>query len=138
MNGQRKAVWPAVATWLILAATASGAGIARELWLRPVVGEQAAHQIGTLAVCGLFIAVIGAFVARTKPSVAHAAIVGVAWLVAALLFEFGFGHWVDGLPWSRLLADYDLSQGRLLLLVWLIVAVGPLAWVALAARRTRP
>jgi hypothetical protein len=138
MSRRRRAIWPAVATWLILAATASAAGVARELWLRPIAGEQAAHQIGTLVGCALFIAVIGAFVARTKPSVPHAAIVGLAWLVAAVLFEFGLGHWVDGLPWSRLLADYDLRQGRLLLLVWLTVAVGPLAWVALARRRTQP
>jgi hypothetical protein len=138
MSRRRRAIWPAAATWLILAATASAAGVARELWLRPIVGEQAAHQIGTLVVCALFIAIIGAFATKTKPSVPHAAIIGVAWLAAAVLFEFGLGHWVDGLPWSRLLADYDLRQGRLLVLVWLTVVVGPVAWVALAARRAGP
>ena len=80
---------------------------------------------------------IGAFVVRTKPSVRHAAMVGVVWLGAAVLFELGLGHWLDGLSWSRLLADYDLRQGRLLLLVWLTVAAGPAAWAAVAARRVR-
>ena len=86
--------------------------------------------------CALFVGAIGAFVVRTKPSVRHAAIVGVSWLGAAVLFEFGLGHWLDGLSWARLLADYDLRQGRLLLLVWLTVAVGPARrWAAVVARR---
>ena len=40
-------------------------------------------------------------------------------------FEFGFGHYVDGLTWTRLLADYDLSEGRLLLLLWGTICAGP-------------
>jgi hypothetical protein len=135
MSAGRRTIWPAVATWLILAATASAAGMVRELWLRPRVGERPAHQLGTLLVCVLFVAVIGAFVARTKPSVPHAAMVGAAWLAAAVVFEFALGRWLDGLSWSRLLADYDLRQGRLLLLVWFTVAVAPPAWAAVAARR---
>ena len=34
-----------------------------------------------------------------------------------MLFELGFGHWVAGHPWSRLLADYDLLAGR----IWVLV-----------------
>ena len=63
--------------------------------------------------------------------------IGVAWLLCAIAFEFGFGHYVDGLPWSRLLADYDLSQGRLLLLVWSAVGVGPSVLACLASPRVK-
>jgi hypothetical protein len=41
---------------------------------------------------------------------------------------------VDGLSWSRLLADYDISRGRLLLLVWVTLGGGPFL---LARRRPR-
>ena len=41
-----------------------------------------------------------------------------------LLFEFGVGHYLFGSPWHRLLADYNLLEGRVWLLVplWLLVA----------------
>jgi len=60
-----------------------------------------------------------------RPSPEQALAIGLGWLVAAIAFEFGFGHFVDGLSWSRLLSDYDLSRGRLLLLVWVTVGGGP-------------
>ena len=111
--------------WLIFAGVATAAGIARETWLVPRVGELRAHQVGTLVVCAMFLAVIGAFVRRTRPSPREALSIGAGWVLLAVAFEFGFGHYLDGLPWSRLLADYDLTRGRLLLLLWLTVGDGP-------------
>lgn len=112
--------------WLIFAGVATSAGIVRETWLVPRIGELRAHQVGTLLVCGIFLAVIAVFIRRTRPSAQEARSIGVWWVLVAIAFEFGFGHYLDGLSWSRLLADYDLSRGRLLLLVWLTVGVGPL------------
>jgi hypothetical protein len=112
--------------WLIFAGVATSAGIVRETWLVPRIGELPAHQVGTLLVCGIFLAVIAVFIRRTRPSAQEARSIGVWWVLVAIAFEFGFGHYVDGLSWGRLLADYDLSRGRLLLLVWLTVGVGPL------------
>jgi len=111
--------------WLIFAGVATASGIVRETWLVPRLGELRAHQAGTLAVCAMFLAIILAFIRRTRPSAQEALSVGMWWLLAAIGFEFGFGHYVDGLSWSRLLADYDVSRGRLLLLLWLTVAAGP-------------
>jgi hypothetical protein len=39
---------PSAGFWLILAAIATAAGIARELWLVPQIGELPAHQPGGL------------------------------------------------------------------------------------------
>jgi hypothetical protein len=111
--------------WLIFAATATAAGIIRETWMVPRVGELRAHQVGTLVVCALFLGVIRIFVRRARPSKGEAIWIGLCWVLLAVAFEFGFGHYVDGLSWSRLLADYDLTRGRLLLLVWLTVGAGP-------------
>jgi hypothetical protein len=114
-----------LAFWLIFAAIATGAGITRELWLVPQLGGLRAHQVGTLFVCAAFLAVIAVFVKRTRPSPEEALAIGIGWLLAAVAFEFGFGHFVDGLSWTRLLSDYDISRGRLLLLVWVTVGGGP-------------
>ena len=72
-----------------------------------------------------------------RPSTREALCVGAWWTLLAVGFEFGFGRYVDGLSWSRLLSDYDLSRGRLLLFVWLTVALGPatLTWALGAAQR---
>jgi hypothetical protein len=111
--------------WLIFAGVATAAGMMRETWLAPRLGELRAHQVGTLVVCAMFLAIILAFIRRTRPSRHEAISVGMWWLLVAIAFEFGFGHYLDGLSWSRLLADYDLSRGRLLLLLWLTVGAGP-------------
>ena len=46
------------------------------------------------------------------------------WLVMTVAFEFLFGHYVTGHSWTWLLRDYDLSAGRvwLVLLVWITVS----------------
>lgn len=120
--------------WLIFAAIATAAGITRELWLVPQLGELRGHQVETLFVCAAFLAVIALFVKRMQPSPEEALAIGIGWLVAAVAFEFGFGHFVDGLSWSRLLSDYDISRGRLLLLVWITVAGGPFVLARLHQR----
>ena len=33
-------------------------------------------------------------------------------------------------PWNKLLADYNIFQGRLLIVVWLSTLLSPLAWGA--------
>jgi hypothetical protein len=56
--------------------------------------------------------------------VKNALIVGFVWLFLTILFEFGFGHYIMGNPWGKLLRDYNLAEGRVwsLFLVWLIIA----------------
>jgi hypothetical protein len=116
---------PALAFWLLLAAIASTAGIVREVWLVPRLGELVAHQAGSVAVTAAFLALIAVFVRHFNLTPDQALVIGGAWLAAAIVFEFGIGHYVDELSWGRLLSDYDLTRGRLLLLVWIAVGVGP-------------
>ena len=50
--------------------------------------------------------------------------IGGIWLALTVAFEFLFGHYVMGHPWSRLFHDYNLLEGRLwvLVLVWTFIA----------------
>lgn len=125
---------PSAAVWLIFAVIATAAGIARERWLVSRIGELGAHQVGTLLVCTAFLAVIAIFVDRMRPSRREAMAIGIAWLLFAMAFEFGFGRFVDGLSWNRLLSDYDLLRGRLLLLVWITIGAGPFVFARLYSR----
>ena len=116
---------PSLGCWLVLAAIATAGGIVRELWLVPLIGDLRGHQVGTAVVASAFLFAIAVFVGRMRLSPGEALIVGPAWLLGAIAFEFGFGHYVDGLSWTRLLSDYDVSAGRLLLVLWLVVGIGP-------------
>jgi hypothetical protein len=51
--------------------------------------------------------------------------VGAAWLAMTVAFEFGFGHYVDSKSWAELVADYDLTQGRVWGLCLVAIAAAP-------------
>jgi hypothetical protein len=50
--------------------------------------------------------------------------IGLMWLAMTVVFEFGFGHFIVGNPWRRLLHDYNVLQGRVwgLFVLWITVA----------------
>jgi protein-S-isoprenylcysteine O-methyltransferase Ste14 len=50
---------------------------------------------------------------------------GGIWLLLTIVFEFVFGHYVMGHPWSRLFRDYNLLKGRLWVLVLVWTAISP-------------
>lgn len=55
--------------------------------------------------------------------------IGVLWLVATVTFEFLAGHVVFRNPWPKLLADYDVRQGRVWVVVLVATALAP-RWAA--------
>jgi hypothetical protein len=61
------------------------------------------------------------------PTFRDALLIGLTWAVLTASFDFGFGHYVDREPWSELARDYDLSGGRVWILVLAWVAFGPSA-----------
>jgi len=125
-------IWAkAMALWPVLLALIVAVGAVRELLVADHLGPLAAHQVMTLAACAVVFGAIVMFVRVVRPSPTQALGMGALWVILGVLFEFGFFHYVGGHPWSELLADYDLSRGRLLLLLWATLLLGP--W--LAARR---
>jgi hypothetical protein len=135
-------IWP---LFLVVAVTL---GLFRERFIAPLWGEQAAHVIGTCLFIGCLLVLIGAFVhrfyaasrsnasketsspeetSRSKENRVPGDLwrVGLMWTVMTVCFEFGFFHFVAGVPWAKLLADYNLLAGRLWVLVLLTTLVGP-------------
>lgn len=128
-----------MAAWLPMVALAVLNGALRQYVLLPLVSEITAHQISTFTLMLLFTAYLWPLLRRRPPrSDAHAAAVGLLWLGMTVGFEFGFGHYVMGHPWDRLLRDYNLCAGRLWVLILLYVAAAPWVLRRLLLRRGGP
>jgi hypothetical protein len=114
-------------------------GAIRELGYVELVGEVTAHQLSALTVAPFVIAYVYALERRWPIASSRDALrVGLTWVVIAVAFEFGFGHYVDGASWSALLRDYDITTGHVWGLVLCFIAVAPaLVWRAVRTRRER-
>jgi hypothetical protein len=110
--------------WFLLALVAIANGILRQGTYGKIVSELTAHQISTLTGI-IFTGALVFWLNRVWPieSAKQAWLIGLAWLVLTIAFEFGFGHFVAGHPWTRLFADYDLLSGRVwaVFLFWMLV-----------------
>lgn len=117
----------ALLTWFLFIPIAVANGIIRETFYAPHVGGLAAHQISTAIAIAAFAALSYALLRTrmTGASPATACFIGALWVMMTIAFEVGFGHYVDGAPWSTLLADYDLSQGRVWSLFLLTLFLTP-------------
>ena len=115
-----------LAAWVPMVFIAVANGALREAWLMPRLGELHGRQISTLLLLVFFALYIG-LVFRLWPlgSSRQALAVGAAWLALTLVFEFALGRFVSGLAWRDMLAEYDLTAGRLWALVPLWVAIAP-------------
>lgn len=100
-------------------------GVIREFTYGKYLSELRAHQLSTATGILLFSFYIGVLAYFWGfESLRQALMVGLIWLVLTIAFEFLFGHYIAGHPWSKLLSDYNIFAGRLwlLVLVWLVIA----------------
>jgi hypothetical protein len=101
---------------MVLIAVANGA--LREAWGVP-------RQLSTIVLIVLLALYMAAVLRRWPLASARQALgVGALWAALTLVFEFGLGR-ATGLSWSQMLAEYDVTAGRLWPLVPLALAVGP-------------
>jgi hypothetical protein len=97
----------------------------RELIYKKPLGDLAAHQISTATGIVIFAIVFYFIFKKWKiESTKHAILLGIIWLGLTILFEFGFGHYIMGNSWQKLLHDYNLAERRVwsLFLVWITIA----------------
>jgi len=130
----------AAAAWGAILAAMTVNGLLRVVVLVPQMGEHHARQVSSILGACLVVTLAGLFVMRLPdPRSAPLGRVGAFWGLLTLAFEFGFGHFWSRLPWSALLADYDLTAGRLWPLVLAATVVAPWLWgVAVEGPERRP
>jgi hypothetical protein len=125
-------IWRYVLAWVpMIFIAVINAGI-RELIYAKYLGELRAHQVSTAT--GIFL--FGLYIWLLThlwhiQSTEQALLIGLIWLLLTVGFEFLFGHYVVGQEWSKLLADYNLSAGRVWIFVLIWTAIAPLVFFSL-------
>lgn len=113
--------------WLLIAAAESAHGIARTLYLQPLVGDRPARQIAVASGAAIVLAIawlaarwIGAATRGQQLAV------GLLWLALTIAFDLALGRWIFGFSWERLLEDFRIWEGRLFPLGLLVLAFAPM------------
>lgn len=118
-------MWKYLIAWFVMLLVAVTNGAVRDFTYGPQMNELTAHQLSTVTGVVLLGIVIWTFVRRYPPASGRAAIaLGLFWMTLTMAFEFLFFHYVGGRSWAELLANYNVFEGR----VWVVVLV----WVAIA------
>jgi hypothetical protein len=119
---------------IILAETLHG--IARGIFLAPVLGDLRARQWGVPVGCVIVLAVallttrwIGAGTRAAQLRV------GIFWVALTLLFEVILGRAL-GLHWERILSDYNPARGGFMVFGLAFMLVAPLLAAILRNRRS--
>ena len=115
--------------WVEFLAVAIASAIMRDKFLVPALGSLGGRAMGTLLlgtiIFGLIYITIGKLQATTQVSLFK---LGIFWTVLTVAFECLFGHYVMGLSWESLWADYNVFRGGLWPLVLIVTLFGP--WFA--------
>ena len=118
----------AFAVWLVLLAVAFANGFLRVAWLIPSTGDHTGHVISTLMLSAAIALLSWLTIGWIRPATERdALLVGAIWVTLTLAFEFLAGHYLFGNPWSTLLADYNVFDGRIWVLVLATTGLSPLA-----------
>lgn len=101
-------------------------GALRETVLIPALGKPSGLIFSGILLSGLILA----FTYFTLPwfgriTVTNYAVIGIAWLCLTLVFEFTFGHIIQGKTWSQLSEAYIFRDGNIWPIVLLVTAVAP-------------
>lgn len=101
-------------------------GAVRELTYKDRVGDETADQISVAPLIALLTLYFWVLQRRWPLATNRGALsVGATWAVLSAIFEFGFGHYVEGDSWADLLENYDVTEGNLWILILLWIAAGP-------------
>jgi len=121
--------------WLALPFFAVLNGLVRDTTYGPSMGRDLSHSV---SVAPLLIAIVvwAMWVSRRwpLPDGRTALRVGVMWLALTLAFEFGLGA-LQGSSMEEMLAEYDITRGRLWPLIPLATLLVPSLGYAAAPRR---
>lgn len=114
-----------LAAWVVMLLASIANGAVRDFTYGKQMSELAAHQLSTATSVVLLGVIIRGFVHFFPPaSGQEALVIGLFWVTLTIAFEFLFFHFIGGHSWTQLRANYDVSKGR----VWVVVPV----WIAIA------
>lgn len=119
-------IFRSLAVWCVIILTEIIHGILRSLFLVPYTGDFKARQLGVLIGSFLIMLITFLFIKWMKVLTNFQLIlIGFFWAILTLLFEFTLGRLL-GYSWNRILEDYNLSKGGLMLFGILTLIIAPL------------
>jgi hypothetical protein len=123
----------ALVLWIVILVLAILNGTLREKALMPVIGTFGGLFASgiVLSVCIVLVAVLAAPWYGPLPSSQYW-LMGLFWLLLTLLFEFGFGRFVQHKDWAQLLQTYTFKGGNIWPVVLAVTVLSP--WLAARLR----
>jgi hypothetical protein len=107
-------LWHAPLIWYLILACAIANGVLREAWLVPAFGHPAGLLISGLLLSGVvLIAAILSIRRMGGTTDRQAPAIGASWLVATLMFEYGFDAGIRHRTQDELLAAYAFNGDKL-------------------------
>jgi hypothetical protein len=127
VNKMKRIYLKSIGIWFLLAIVAIINGSLRNFTYGNFMPELTAHQISCLTGLILFGIVYFIFLRTHNEEYTGTDLlkIGSLWFFMTLVFEFIFGHYIIGHPWSRLLFDYNIFNGRLWILMLIWTWMGP-------------
>lgn len=124
--GRARWWWRAVAVWALIALLETLHGIARTLWLLPLVGDLRSRQWG-IATALVIVFIVAWFTVRWigARGARQWLAAGLTWALLMASFDIVMGHWIIGFPWSRIAQDFNPLDGGFLGLGMLAMAAAP-------------
>src|SRR5688500_6859570 len=118
-----------IAIWLLLAVLMVLNGVLREGVLVPQVGAPGAGAVSAILGIAIILGTTGLFFHPLAGAPMARLVRASAILVAlTVVYEFAFGHWVEGQSWTELAGNYAIWNGRLWPLVLASLAIAPFLW----------
>lgn len=125
--------WKSIVIWFVLMVLAILNGTVRVKLIIPFTGLTPGLAISTVMLCALILLATWMSIPWMGPRDARQAwSVGLLWLAMTLGFEFLAGHFLFKKPWPELLVDYDITKGRIWVLVPVVTVLAP--WLMAKAR----
>ncbi|MBL0035948.1 MAG: hypothetical protein IPP26_09305 [Flavobacteriales bacterium] len=122
--------WKAILIWFVLMVGAIANGAVRIKLIIPFTGEPIGHVISTALLCVLILVITWAMIGWIGPLTDQQARgIGTVWLLLTLGFEFGAGALISHRTWPEMLADYNVLNGRVWVVVPIITFLAP-SWMA--------
>ncbi len=115
-----------LAIWLLIILAESVHGLVRQVTLVHLVGDFAARQVSVFTGSAL-IFLIAWFSIRwiNPPDLKASFVIGLVWVLLTVVFEVGLGMMVFGYTSGRILEDYNVSNGGMMVFGLVLMFLSP-------------
>ena len=123
--------------WFVMLGVEFCHGALRSIFLSPLLGDNLARQLSVFTGSALFVLLAYLFIPWVRAEGTGSLLaVGFLWLILTVAFELSFGHYVFGMSWDAVLAEFNLLEGKLFPIGLVLLTLSPIIATRLRARRS--